>query len=66
MSEIIHNTQSMSVGQQMSEEYTTLRVKVKTKERLNKARHELYMDSFDDAINALVDLHEQERAKGKA
>lgn len=47
----------------MAEEYTSLRIKVATKERLNKAKHELYADSFDDAINALIDAREKQAKK---
>jgi len=42
-------------------EYTTLRIKTATKERLNRVKHELYKDSYDDAINTLIDQHDTKK-----
>jgi hypothetical protein len=38
----------------MPEEHTVLRIKTAVKDRLNKSKHELYVNSFKDAVNAPI------------
>jgi hypothetical protein len=57
----------MHIGEvEVAEEYTSLRIKTATRERLNRVRHELYKDSFDEAINALIDLYEKQKSTSTA
>ena len=42
-------------------EYKTIRIKPDTLDRLHKTKHDLYKESIDEAINALIDEHEEKK-----